>query len=342
MNRKVLISKQKKRINGDILVIRLLDYSPKEMLNLKPKEIKEAIMLAGGRTLHVLSRLSAPNTVQYVCNPELVAIFGADIVGLAAYDPIDPLFPGLPSKNPKDDESTRNIQIQLGKGWTVREVRELIGRLVSIDMEVPSQYGKEEIDHRGRARSRYFTKENAQKVISQGPDIFGVGSREGSREDVYQSVIDAKKLVKGKCLLAVGLERPLGATIKGKKPYDLRKLITPEAVTNIAEAGADIIQVPAAGCLPGFDREYVQKLFAVIHKYNCLASAGIQQSQEGADVETIKRLALLNKMAGIDMLNLGDAGLNESTTLPENIMAVSIVIKGRRHTYRRMARSILR
>jgi hypothetical protein len=100
--------------------------------------------------------------------------------------------------------------------------------------------------------------------------------------------------------------------------------------------------VPAAGCYPGYDVTYVHKLFDVIHEYNCLATAGLQRSQEGADIETIKRIAIYNKMAGMDILTLGDAGLNESITFPENIISVCITIKGKRHTYRRMARSILR
>ncbi len=328
---------------------RLLNYSPKEMLALKPRELKEAIRLSEGRTVHVLARVSAPNLVQYVSNPEVAAAFGADMVGINAYDPTNPLFPGLPSKNPKDDEATKKLQIQIGKGWTLREVRELIGRPVSIDLEVPPGYGGEvdqelvSVDVKtGRVTlGMLFTRENAELAISQGPDILGVGGR-GRQEEVLQCVPDAKKLVGDRCLLAAGIEHLLGSTVGGKKPYDLRKLITPETVRSLAESGADIIQIPAAGCFPGYDISYVHRLFDVIHEYDCLAEAGLQWSQEGADAETIKRLAINNKMAGMDILNLGDAGLNESVSLPENIMAACIAIKGRRHTYRRMAESILR
>ena len=328
---------------------RLLNYSPKEMLALKPRELKEAIRLSEGRTVHVLARVSAPNLVQYVSNPEVAAAFGADMVGINAYDPTNPLFPGLPSKNPKDDEATKKLQIQIGKGWTLREVRELIGRPVSIDLEVPPGYGGEvdqelvSVDVKtGRVTlGMLFTRENAELAISQGPDILGVGGR-GRQEEVLQCVPDAKKLVGDRCLLAAGIEHLLGSTVGGKKPYDLRKLITPETVRSLAESGADIIQIPAAGCFPGYDISYVHRLFDVIHEDDCLAEAGLQWSQEGADAETIKRLAINNKMAGMDILNLGDAGLNESVSLPENIMAACIAIKGRRHTYRRMAESILR
>ena len=47
------------------------------------------------------------------------------------------------------------------------------------------------------------------------------------------------------------------------------------------------------------------------------------------------------KMTGTDVHHLGDCGLF-GIALPENLMAYSITIRGRRHTYRRMAMSLLR
>ena len=68
----------------------------------------------------------------------------------------------------------------------------------------------------------------------------------------------------------------------------------------------------------------------------------IGTSQEGADVETIRQIALMCKMAGADLHHLGDAGSSPGMTNPENIMAYSIAIRGKRHTYNRMALSIQR
>ncbi|MDH5771203.1 MAG: hypothetical protein OEZ25_07955 [Candidatus Bathyarchaeota archaeon] len=92
-----------------------MNCSPKEMLALKPRELKEAIRLFEGRTVHVLARVSAPNLVQYFSNPEVAAAFGADMVDINAYDPTNPLFPGVTSKDPKNDEATRNLLIQIGR-----------------------------------------------------------------------------------------------------------------------------------------------------------------------------------------------------------------------------------
>ena len=67
----------------------------------------------------------------------------------------------------------------------------------------------------------------------------------------------------------------------------------------------------------------------------------VRTSQEGADTDTIKRLALLCKMTGTDIHHLGDAGY-AGMSLPENIQAYSVAIRGIRHTYHRMAASLRR
>ncbi|OPZ57052.1 MAG: hypothetical protein BWY88_01267 [Synergistetes bacterium ADurb.Bin520] len=61
-------------------------------------------------------------------------------------------------------------------------------------------------------------------------------------------------------------------------------------------------------------------------------------SQEGSDEGTIRALALACKMAGADLHHLGDSGYS-GMALPENLMAYSVALRGRRHAYRRMATS---
>ena len=55
----------------------------------------------------------------------------------------------------------------------------------------------------------------------------------------------------------------------------------------------------------------------------------------------IKEIALINKRAGADIQHIGDAGWC-GVALPENIMALSVAIRGKRHTYFKMAQSIKR
>lgn len=84
--------------------------------------------------------------------------------------------------------------------------------------------------------------------------------------------------------------------------------------------------------------ERVEKYVQLIHAKGALALLAIGTSQEGADEATIRQIALNSKMAGADLYHIGDAGFY-GIAVPENIMTYSIAIRGRRHTYVRMALS---
>ena len=72
------------------MIKRLLNCSPKEMLALKPAELKDAIRMSEGRAVSALARTRGNNYIQYVTNAEVCAGFGADIVimgkSLAGHD----------------------------------------------------------------------------------------------------------------------------------------------------------------------------------------------------------------------------------------------------------------
>lgn len=105
------------------------------------------------------------------------------------------------------------------------------------------------------------------------------------------------------------------------------------------QAGADIVLFPAPGTVPGITTEYIHARIAQAHRAGALAMTSIGTSQEGADVDTIRRIALACKMAGADIHHLGDTGY-AGMALPENIFAYSVAVRGVRHTYRRMAMSL--
>lgn len=112
-----------------------------------------------------------------------------------------------------------------------------------------------------------------------------------------------------------------------------------------ASQGADLlvlnvfdVDAPAVAGLPGAQ---VRDWVAAAHRAGALTMTAVGTSQEGADVDTIRRIALMAKMTGTDVHHLGDCGYY-GITLPENLVAYSIAIRGRRHTYRRMAMSIAR
>jgi hypothetical protein len=71
-----------------------------------------------------------------------------------------------------------------------------------------------------------------------------------------------------------------------------------------------------------------------------LVMLSVGTSQEGSSVEIISQIALHSKMAGADIFHLGDAGILGIANL-DNIVAASNTLRGRRHTWRRMATSSL-
>ena len=119
-------------------------------------------------------------------------------------------------------------------------------------------------------------------------------------------------------------------------------LISKELIESFIDAGSDIILIPAPGTIPGISLEYARELIQYCHSQDKLTITSIGTSQEGADEWTIRNIAINSKMAGTDIHHLGDAGICPGVATPENIMAYSIAIRGKRHTYRRMARSVNR
>ena len=119
------------------------------------------------------------------------------------------------------------------------------------------------------------------------------------------------------------------------------KILTKEDAETFIEAGADVLLLPAPGTVPGFTMEHAAELIKTAHEKGVLAMTTIGTSQEGADEATIRQIALMCKMAGADIHHIGDSGYM-GMALPENITAYSVAIRGKRHTYRRMAMSLVR
>lgn len=99
---------------------------------------------------------------------------------------------------------------------------------------------------------------------------------------------------------------------------------------------SDAVLLPAPGTVPGSREALISKLADATRAAGALVVATVGTSQEGAEAETVRELALAAKRAGADVLHLGDAGLS-GVADPENVLAASIALRGRRHTYRRMA-----
>lgn len=306
---------------------RFLDCTASDFENMKKKELLEAISASEGRVLVCETIGILQPMLGDVTNAEFVASMGADMILLNMFDVNHPVIQGLPKTEDRE---------------VIRKIKQLTGRPVGINLE-PLEQGKESSVETNEmwklSGGRVATLENAKTAVEMGVDFIvltgnpGIGVTNAAitdtlklyREHLGEQVV----LIAGK-MHASGILSECGEHI-----------LTEADVRAFAEAGADIILLPAPGTVPGITMEYVRSLVVCAHSLGKMTLTAIRTSQEGADTDTIKEIALMCKMTGTDLHHLGDAGYG-GMALPENILEYGKVIRGIRHTYHRMAVSIRR
>ncbi len=200
-------------------------------------------------------------------------------------------------------------------GGELEEIKASLGRPVGVNVE-PSEEIEE---HRRASRENLSRLRDADfVVITANPDASVEAGALVSAVHVARAALPDTPLFCGKMH---------GSGDRGM----------PEAseTGRLAEA-ADAILIPAPGTVPGSLENAVAELAQTVHAEGALAVAAIGTSQEGADQETVREISLSAKRAGADVLHLGDAGLC-GVAEPQNLMSASLAVRGRRHTYRRMA-----
>lgn len=307
---------------------RFLNCNASDFEKMTKPELIESIAASEGRIVVCETIGAVPQMLGDITNAEFAASMGADIILLNIFDVNNPVMHGLPSDVKPEDY--------------IRKIKELTGRPVGLNLE-PLEEGVastvETDDWAGLSSGRAGTLENAKKAVEMGTDFIvltgnpGIGVTNKAITDtlkLYRKELgDSVVLIAGK-MHAAGILGEAG-----------EKIITKEDVREFAEAGADIILMPAPGTVPGITMEYIRGLVSYAHELGKLTLTSIGTSQEGADISTIKNIALMCKMAGTDLHHLGDSGYM-GMALPENIFEYGKVIRGVRHTYHRMAASIKR
>ena len=301
---------------------RLLSMNPSEIKTLKGKQLVEAIRLSEGRILAAETVSTMAPLLSDVTNAELCSALSADIIILNMFDVDDPLVLGLPEHKEED---------------TIKLLKKLTGRVIGVNLEPTDE------DENGEGwkmtKGRVATAENALKARELGADIVVVTGNPGnhvSNEAIYKSIKEIRDRLKDDIVIVSGKMHASGSISEAGE-----NIISKEDIDNFVKAGTDIIMLPAPGTIPGLTVQRIQELISYAHSSGVLAMTAIGTSQEGADTDTIKTIALNCKMAGADIHHIGDSGYN-GMAVPENIMAYSIAIRGVRHTYRRMAISINR
>lgn len=305
---------------------RLISCTASEMLAMTKAEILRAIAGSEGRVVACETIGALQPMLGDVTNAEFAASQGADLLLLNLFDVNKPQIAALPPCAPED---------------TIWELKRLTGRLIGINLE-PVEPGAADIAADAMwsmTEGRLATRENAVRAADMGADFIlltgnpGMGVSNRAIESTLRELSDA---VGSRVVLAAGKMHASGMAGEAGG-----RLIDEEEVRAFAAAGADIILLPAPGTVPGVTVEAVRQLVGCAHSFGKLTMTAIGTSQEGADVDTIRRIALACKMTGTDVHHLGDTGYG-GMALPENIRAYSIAIRGVRHTYRRMACSVNR
>lgn len=304
---------------------RFLDCCASDFAKFAKEDLLESIRKSEGRVLACETIGTVQPMLGNVTNAEFVASMGADIILLNMFDVQKPVINGLPACRPEE---------------TVKLLKKLTGRPIGINLE-PVEEGEEgETDPLWKmSAGRRATVENALRAKELGVDFILLTGNPGmgvSNPAIVRTLRQFKEAVGDSIVLAAGKMHAAGVLSEAAE-----NIMTEQDVTQFVEAGAEILLLPAPGTVPGITVEYARSLVACAHKLGVLTITAIGTSQEGADTDTIKRLALLCKMTGTDIHHLGDAGY-AGMSLPENIMAYSVAVRGIRHTYHRMAVSVER
>jgi len=315
------------------MVKRILSATARDFEKMDRAALLESIRLAEGRTVCAEVVASSPPLVYGVTNAETAAAFGADLISLNGYDILNPMIMGAPRKTSLDLADLPipiPTDFPLGLGASISDTKRLVGRPVGTKLDcVPAE-------RRDEFGGRAATADNARRAVELGADFLWLAGNPGtgaSTELIAQGVAEVAEAVGDQVIIIAGKMHGAG--------LGRADVVSEEAIRRYAQAGADIIVVPAPGTVPGATLEYTKGLVEAIHAAGPLAMTGMGTSQEGADLETVRQIALMSKMTGADILHIGDAGFSGMAP-PENIMAFSIAIRGQRHTYRRMALSLRR
>lgn len=313
---------------------RIFELTTKDIESLSKKELKQIIATSEGRTVVSETIVSYTPYIREVSNLELAASFGADMITLNTFNFNAPFIWGV---HPEIDamqgvgELARKLEKQIADNLVdtdyIRKLKKMVGRLIGVNLEPVPEGSTYEPGY-------CLSRANLERALAYGFDyvvLTGNPNTGVTHETICEGIKLAKEVLGEEVLIIAGKMHGAGSG----NLYDVA------CVKDFVEWGADIVLFPAPGTVPGFDLELAKQMTNRIHEAGALAMTTIGTSQEGSSERVIEQMALLSKMAGADIQHIGDCG-TFGMALPENIKTLSIAIRGIRHTYRRMAQSILR
>lgn len=264
-----------------------------------PLEIKKSIFDSEGRT--ILVDISSEDGPLYpsVTNGEMAAAFGADLLLLKAVD-------------------VQKINIAgLGRIDDLQKLRDLTGTAIGLNLVISDTW----------PLYQRVSEEAISEVTNKGADFLSLTAYalpEATPERIAKDIRKVREQYDGFIMLNYAITH--GANIKK------------EHIQLFVNSGIDMIALPAPGSIPGVTENQLLEIGKILRGQGVLLDCVVGTSQEGADKFTTQNLALSAKRSGCDVFEFGDAG-GSGMPAPEAILNASIALRGKRHTYVRMARS---
>ena len=292
---------------------RFLSCFTSDFNKMSGQDLKNAIKASEGRTVLSENVVGRRSVTGDVTNSELARAFGADLILLNGLDVFNPYIDALP-------ESDEPIKL----------VKKLTGRPVGVNLEPVDLKADmmEEIEI--ISEGRICSEATLKKIEEMGVDFVCLTGNPGTgvtNHQISEGIKLAKKHFSGMIIAgkmhSSGVDEPVAN-------FDV--------VKDFIESGADVIMLPAVGTVPGFTQGEMEKAVKYIKENGALSMSAIGTSQESSTRETIRQIAIMNKIAGVDIQHIGDAGYSGVANF-ENILELSIAIRGVRHTIRMIAAS---
>ena len=296
---------------------RLISANPSEILNMTAQELKQSIQASEGRVVLSENVVIRETFIGDITNAEIARAFGADMILLNCLDVFNPKIFGL------DCEDSQ----------VVRELHRLVGAPIGVNLEPVDLQADMLEEVQVIAAGRQASQASFEQIEKLGFDFVCLTGNPGtgvSNKEIVAAVKLAKQYFSG--LIIAGKMHGAGVS---EPVADL------QTAEKLLEAGADVILVPAVGTVPAFNDEEMRAVVDLVHSKRGLVLSAIGTSQETSDVDTIKQIALRNKICGVDIQHIGDAGYG-GLAVVDNIYALSNAIRGVRHTVSRLARSVNR
>ncbi|MBQ0140126.1 MAG: haloacid dehalogenase-like hydrolase [Kurthia sp.] len=295
---------------------RLISCYSSDFNNMTRADFKQSILASEGRTIMAETVVTATPLLEGITNAEVMASFGADLIVLNEYDVFEKSIVGFPSsENP------------------IEQIKKLCGRPIGINLE-PVDEEAEILDIKvPLSKGRKASREAFIEAENQGIDFImltGNPSTGVTNIAIKQAIQVARENFSG--LLFAGKMHGAGVS---------EKIVNIEELIAFVKLGADGVLIPSVGTVPGLSEVEAHEAVVAIKQMDGLVIHTIGTSQESADEATIREFGISNKRVGGDIHHIGDAGYGRMP-LPENIMQLGITVRGKRHTYFRMASSVRR